>query len=343
MGWIARAKPIWLVLLLFVLSGNYMLYHTSIGINLLPDEVQPVVIGSLLDLMICFPLFMLLYRNKLSLKTLIAFIAFGCVLFRLIVPSELIAPYNMLTWSGIFIEGCLVLVEFLLIITFIRYMPKIIQDVKRSQLPTLFSFSHAVGKYVKQHPIIQVICSEILMLYYAFCSWRKAVPKGLTLYKKSNYMAFQIMMIHAIIVETIGIHYWLHAKAPIISIILLVLNIYSVVFFLADLQAMRLNPVSIDEQAVYLSLGLIKRVKIDLDNIEAILDNPELLTKKRSKDMVDFILRDFESVHPDFIVKLKKPVPVTFMMGIEREYQHIAIKSDDPSELKSILSRGTLA
>ncbi|KOY82035.1 beta-carotene 15,15'-monooxygenase [Lysinibacillus macroides] len=339
MSWIEKSKPIWLILVIFVLSGNYMLYQTSLGINLLPDEAQAVVLGSLLDLMICFPLFMILYRNKFSLKALIALVAFGCILLRLIVPTELLAPYAMITWSGIVVEGCLVLVECLLIVTLLRYMPKIIHDVKENQLPTLFAFSQAVGKYVKQHPIIQVICSEMLVLYYAFGSWRQAVPKGLTLYKKSNYMAFQIMIIHAIIVETIGIHYWLHTKAPIVSIVLLIFNIYSVIFFLADLQAMRLNPIFIDKKSMYLSLGLIKRAKIDLDNIAAIIDDSELLAQKRSKETIDFILRDFESVQPDFIVQLKQPVTVTFMIGIEKKYQYIAIKSDNPTELKEALAK----
>lgn len=142
------------------------------------------------------------------------------------------------------------------------------------------------------------------------------------------------MMIHAIVIETIGIHYWLHDKAAILSIVLLLLNVYSVVFFLADLQALRLNPVYANNSAVYLSLGLMKRAKIDYSNVECMIDDSSILESKLSKDTIDFVIRDFEKVYPDFILKMKTPQKVVLFMGIEKNYNYVAVKSDSPSELK---------
>lgn len=172
------------------------------------------------------------------------------------------------------------------------------------------------------------------MLYYAFSSWKNIAQIGITMYKKSSFIAFQIMMIHAIIVETLGVHYWLHEKAPILSIILLVLNIYSVIFFLADLQALRLNPIHFANESFYLSLGLMKRAKIDYSNVECMIEDPTILERKLSKDTIDFVIRDFEKVHPDLILKMKTPQKVTLFMGIEKEYNYVAIKTDAPIELK---------
>lgn len=337
MSWIEKAKPIWLMMLILILTGNFILYQTSVGIHLLPEETQFVVLGSLVDLLILFPLFFMLYRNKFTWKSTIFLSATGCVLLRFLIPTSLLAPYETITWIGIITEGSIVFLELVLIIAFVRYMPKLINEVKQSRLPVVFSFSQAIDQYVRNHPIIQVVCSESLMFYYAFGSWKSVPPTGMTLYKNSSFIALQIMMIHAIIIETMGIHYWLHDKAPILSVLLLILNIYSVFFFLADIQALRLNPVYSDEAAIYLSLGLMKRAKIDYSNVECLVDDPTILENKLTKDTADFVLRDFEKVYPDLILKMKSPQKVIFFMGIEKEYNHIAIKSDSPIELKELI------
>ena len=85
------------------------------------------------------------------------------------------------------------------------------------------------------------------------------------------------MIIHGIAIETIGIHWWLHEKSIILSVVLLVLNIYSVIFFLADMQAIRLNPVYVTNDTLYLSLGLMKRTEIRFDHIAEIIEDKEQL------------------------------------------------------------------
>jgi hypothetical protein len=331
---IERLKPLWALLILFLFISNFMLYQTSTGATILPEETQYVVLGSMLDFILVLPLLIMLYRKKFSLKSSILFASLGCILIRFVIPPSMLEPYETITWVGIFVEGLIVAFEILLLITFVRYFPRIISSIKESKLPVLFSFSNAVNNHVKHNPIIQMLCSELLMFYYAFASWKKATPIGMTMYKKSSFIAFQVMMIHAIVVETLGVHYWLHTKAPIVSIVLLVVNIYSIVFFLADLQALRLNPIYFTNDAFYISLGLMKRAKIDYRNIEAIIEDPELLQKKLSKNTIDFVIRDFEKVYPDLILKMKSPQNVTLFMGIEKQYEFVAIKCDSPLELK---------
>ncbi len=57
-------------------------------------------------------------------------------------------------------------------------MPKILNEVKRSNLPVVFSFSQVVEHFVRNNPIIQIICSELLMIYYAFNNWKNTAPIG---------------------------------------------------------------------------------------------------------------------------------------------------------------------
>ncbi len=340
MIWIEKGKPIWLVLLILVVGSNFALYQTAIGTSILPDESKFVVLGSLFDLILIAPILWMLFRKQFSWKMAIALIAFSCIGIRLLIPSDLLAPFSTITLAGIAMEVLLVLFELLLIVTLLRYLPKIIQEVKHDELPLLYTFNTAVEKYVKNNFLIQMICSELLVVYYALLSWKKPIPNGITLYKNSSNIAFQVMLIHAIIVETLGIHYFLHAKWPIVSFVLLILNVYSVIFLLADIQAVRMNPVQIQQGQLYISLGLMKRMKMDLHNIESIIEDRAVLEQKCTKDTLEFIARDFEKMYPDFILKMKQPQKATLFLGKEKHYNYIAIKSDDPVRLKQMIALG---
>nr|WP_106781397.1 beta-carotene 15,15'-monooxygenase [Lysinibacillus timonensis] len=332
---------IWLILLCLVLVSNWALYKTSFGSMVVPDDPNPVVIGSLLDLIIIAPILFMLYKKKFSIKMAISLIAIGCICARMIIPMEFLKPFDAVTWVGIGSEAAIVLFELSLVISFARYLPKIKIAVRKSELPAVFSFPQAVDQYVTKNPIIYVICSEVLMFYYAFFSWKKKAREGMTIYKSSSVIAFQIMMIHAIVIETIGVHWLLHITGfpLVLSIIMLILNIYGVIFFLGDIQALRLNPVYFNHQAVFLSQGLMKRAEIHFDNIEEIVTDKEVLRKKLPKNTLSFVATDFTEVYPDVILKLKSPIKATLAMGIQREFSQVAIRSDEPDAfLEKIIS-----
>ncbi|WP_431030175.1 beta-carotene 15,15'-monooxygenase [Lysinibacillus sp. LZ02] len=337
---IEKGRPLWLVMLLLLLISNTMLYRTQFGANILPVETNGVVLGSLIDFMIMLPLFVMLIMRKFSIKTAIAVAALGCILARLMIPSAMLEPYVAVTWVGLLAEVAIVTFEILLIMTFIRYIPKIMAFVKSSSIPTVFSFHHAIDKYVKKNPIIQILCSELLMFYYALFAWKKQAPEGITLHKNSSYIAFMVMIIHAIILETLGFHWWLHEKSMILSIVLLIINIYSVFFFLGDMNAVRLNPIHVTDDAMYISLGLMKRAKIRFADIDYVCEDRAELEKKVSKDTLAFIAREFEEGQPQMVLYMKNPIKGTLFMGFEKDYSKIAIRCDQPSELKAVIERG---
>ncbi|WP_042475443.1 hypothetical protein [Bacillus ndiopicus] len=334
--WQARQNWLWLFFVLIVLS-NITLYSTSFGYDIVMTRPNGVVIGSLIDLIIVAPLVFLLAKKQFSLKLFIGLMAAGCVLARFIIPQAMLAPYASFTWFGIAAEVIIIAFELLLIFSFIIYLPKIIKSTRSSNAPLLFSFPQAVNQHVKRHPLIHVLCSELLMFYYALFSWRKKADTGFTLHKKTSYIAFQVMMIHAIVLETLGIHWWLHSKYPIVSLVLLVFNVYSVLFFLADLQALRLNPTQIRNGTLYLSLGIMKRAEIPLTQISEILTDANQFEEKLPKDVAQFIAKDFEAVKPSVILHFTEPVSVILPFGVEKHYHKIAIKVDDaPAFIKEL-------
>ncbi|WP_025116114.1 hypothetical protein [Lysinibacillus fusiformis] len=336
---IRKKQNIWLAFLFIVLVSNYTLYNTGFGSSILPIETNGVVLGSLIDLIVIIPVLWMLYKGKFSLKQAILLAATGCIAARFIIPIEHLQPFVAVTWAGFAIEGMIIVLEILLIATLVCYLPRVLADVRASTLPDLFSFSKAVEKQIPQHPVIQMICSDLLVLYYGFASWKRPERLGFTLHKNSSYIAFQLMIIHGIVIETIGIHWWLHEKSMILSIVLLIFNVYSVIFFIADMQAVRLNPVYVTDETIYISLGLMKRTEIDFNKIEEIIEDKVLLEGKLSKDTIDFVARDFGEAYPHVILKMKEPVEVTFMLGIKKRYHQVAIKVDQSQEFKQMLQQ----
>ncbi|MFF2175573.1 beta-carotene 15,15'-monooxygenase [Lysinibacillus sp. NPDC058147] len=335
-----KKQNIWLAFLLLVLASNYTLYNTGLGVSILPSETNGVVIGSLIDFVLVMPVLCLLYKGKFSIKQAIILAAAGCIAARFIIPVEHLHPFVAVTWAGFAIEGSIILFEIVLVAMLVRYMPRILADVRSTTLPDLFSFPKAVEKHAPKHPIIQVFCADFVVFYYAFASWKRKEQPGLTLHKNSSYIAFIIMLIHGTVIETIGIHWWLHEKSIVLSILLLILNVYTVLFFIADMQAIRLNPVHVTSDKLYLSLGLMKRAEIRFEQIEELIEDKEQLEGKLSKDTIDFIARDFEAAYPQFILKMKEPVEVTFMLGLKKRYNKVAIKADRAQEFRKMLLQG---
>lgn len=127
-------------------------------------------------------------------------------------------------------------------------------------------------------------------------------PTAITLHKNTSSIAFNIMLIHAIVIETIGIHWWLHDKSALLSVVLLVLNVYSVIYFIGDIQATRLNPLTFKDENLNVSLGLNKRISVPLESIRAVRwgAKPETGT-------LSFVAKDFEEPEPQVVIDFHTP------------------------------------
>lgn len=329
-----------LFLLLLVISSNYVLYHSSFGIQSLSADLNGVVVGSILDLSLVAPLLFLAWQRKFSVKYFIVLMATGLIAARFIIPSEYLASFQSVMWLGVGIEGVLIFFELSLLFMLAKNVPPILKRVKSSSLPLLFSFSRAINEKFPKQTFIHILCSEMLMFYYAFGTWKKQPSTEgdtFTLYKRSSFITFQIMIIHAIVIETLGLHWLLHNTSIILSVVLLFLNIYSIVFFIGDIQALRLNPLRVDNDRLYVSFGLAKRMEIRFQDIEEIIEDTHTLEQKIPNTTIEFIARDFETVHPDLLLTLKSPIEATLFMGIKKKYKQVAIRVDDPHAFKKIV------
>lgn len=323
-------------LLLLVLTSNFLLYRSPLSTIVIPEDTFWVVAGSLVDFAFVAPLLMLA-AFRLSFKHFLAFIAGGFVLARIVIPSLYFEPFTVLFYIGIGLEALVLFAEIAFLALLLYHVPAIVRSIKSRSESPLFTLLPAAYERIKPNPLVTVILSESLIFYYAFCSWKKEPEENaytVSLHKNTSAIAFYLMMIHAILIETIGIHWWLHEKSMVLSIVLLILNIYSVVYFIGEIQAIRLNPLQIKDGKLYVSLGLSKRMIVPLAAISHIRWGASA-----DKEALTFLAQDFTEPEPQVVIDFNEPQPATLFFGRTKNVSQIALTVDDPAKLKRLLEQ----
>lgn len=324
-----------LAFLLLVVLSNFLVYRPQVQDFFSLQLNSGVAIGSLIDLAIIAPL--LIYATfKISIKQVIGLMVGGLVIARFFIPSELFSPFKGILYLGIAFEALLIVAELSLIFLVIYKIPKIRTHMTEMKTSVLFSLIPSIKHTVTKNILIRIIASEFLMFYYAIFAWKRKTPSHpdiVTLHKKTSYIAFNVMMIHAIIIETIGLHWWLHDKSVILSLVLLAFNIYSVFYFLADIQVTRLHPAEIKNGKLYVTQGLSARIVVPLHLIK----NVEWGVTVPEKDTLQFMYRDFETLEPQAVIHLHEPIEATLFMGKEKVVTQFAIRVDEPDKLRKLL------
>lgn len=322
-------------LLLLVLLSNFLVYRSPFSASIVPDDTFWLVTGSLVDFAVVAPL-LLLASFRLNAKQLIGFIAAGLITARLIIPALYFEPFALLFYFGLAIEVLVLAAELALLGLLLIHIPGIRRAMAERAGSPLFTLFPAVHGKIKPNPLINILLSEALAFYYAFFTWKRRPVEdatSITLHKNTSSIAFTVMLIHAIIIETIGIHWWLHDKSALLSIVLLVLNIYSVIYFIGDIQATRLNPLTVTNGNLNVSLGLNKRISVPLDSIGAVRWGAE-----PEADALEFVAKDFEEPDPEVVIDFKIPQQAVLFFGKTRPVSQIALKVDNPEKLKQLLS-----
>lgn len=318
----------WLFMALVILSGNLIVYQLSFIYTLPPEQINGMVLGSLIDCAIIAPALLLLQKGKWSVKNFIAFVAMGIIFARLVIPTAFIEPFRYVMWSAIAVEAALIIVELTIIFIFIKYFPSIIRAVKLEQEQLIFSFPRITAEKMKNNFLIKILCSEILVFYYAFCSWRKKQSNGFTVYKNTMYVPFLVMIFHAALFEAVAFHWYFHDRMPILAWGHTILSIYGLLFLLADFRALSLNPVKIVDGKIYISNGLMKRTKIDLTNIV------HIHTTVQDETIYHLKVMGNTDELPAFVIETNQQQIIHTIGGLQKTAKYIGVYADDPSNLR---------
>ncbi|HDW3058056.1 TPA: hypothetical protein RMI67_005974 [Bacillus cereus] len=329
-----RRKGIWIGLVSLIMLSNYLLY----ALPIVPAAPKEVVFGSLLDCMFVIPIitYFFIIRKRYSLTYIVPVVIAGYIFARFIIPSDYLKDFSYVSYIIVAGEIAFVCLELFLLYKIVRKLPTIIKKYKEYK-SEYSSFSYAIDAAfdatMKRNKLIDIIVTECKLIYYAFLSWREKVPEGEYVYsyhKKTGAIGVYIMIIHATLIESIGFHYLLHQWNPVIAWILLILNVYAMIYFIAEIQAMRKNPLIVTEEQVIIQIGLGKKIVISftqIDNIAFYKD--ELLTAKEGKQVLDATVMEFIKEPATFEITLKEPVKAQLLYGFSKTVSRVHLNVDE--------------
>jgi len=337
---------LYVVLASLILSTNFMLYRTS----MFGPVPEGAVIGSLLDLLIILPLltYFMVIRKRYSLKYMGIVILVGFAAAYFIVPQQHLSDYPFLPYLLLVSEGAFLLFELYIAYTVITRLPKLLKEYKTLASRNsffLFNIRKAIETSLPDHNAAKILVTEFSMFHYALFSWKKKVQvdhgMAFTYHKKTSVNAVYIMIIHAIAIESVGLHYFLHSWNPIVSYILLILNLYGILFMLAELQATRLTPFLLTEDHLLLQTGFSSSIHLPLSNIKEIkhYDGPEKFSKKEQKGLFDARVPDLIQEKPMFEILLHERQDVHLIYGLKRKVNRIVLNVDEPDVFYRELQR----
>ncbi|NKE04500.1 hypothetical protein [Mesobacillus selenatarsenatis] len=324
------------VLASLILATNFILYRTT----MFGPVPEGAVVGSLLDLLIILPLltYFMVIRKRYSLKYMSVVILAGFAAAYFIVPQQHLSDYPFLPYLLMVSEGAFLLFELYIAYTVITRLPKLLKEYKklaRQNSFFLFNIRRAVEANLPNNNTIKIFLTEFSLFHYALFSWKKKpeIEYGMafTYHKKTSVNAVYIMIIHAIAIESVGLHYFLHSWNPIVSYILLFLNIYGILFMLAELQATRLTPFLLTEEHLLLQTGFSKSMYLPLSNIKEIrhYNGPEKFSSKEQAEIFDARVPDLIQEKPMFEIVLHEPQDVHLLYGLKRKVNRVVLNVDD--------------
>ncbi|MGD6843212.1 hypothetical protein ACQCVH_11915 [Bacillus infantis] len=338
-------KSIFAVLAGMVIAANCLLYRTSF----LAPVPKGVYWGTVVDLFIVLPalVYFFLLRKKRSILYLSPVLLSAYGLSHVIIPEGHLQSANMLrlmlVLGEIFIFSAAILGNKDKILPFYKEL----KNRNRHNSYLKYNLDKTAARYFSDSAALRLLASEIALFQYSLFSWKSkpVTDTGaiFTYHRKKSSSAVYIMLIHATVLESVGLHFFLHQWNAAISYILLLLNVYAVLYFIAELHAMRLTPYLLTQEVLLLQTGLSKSMEVELCNIESIsfYEGPEKFTKIEQQTLYDARAIDFMQEKPHIEIRLKEPGKVLKPFGIVQQADRIVLDADDPQafaeELKSRL------
>jgi len=168
------------------------------------------------------------------------------------------------------------------------------------------------------------------VFHYAFLSWRRAPERGPALFsvhERSTYGSIIVGLLLLVAAELFPVHVLLSRWNPWAAWTATALSLYSALWFLADWQATRLQPIRLTRDGMTLRAGLRWSAEIPIGDIETIArPGPEPADGERPLRLAAF-------EDPDVIIRTRTPVQVRGPYGMAKPARALAVKVDEPERL----------
>jgi hypothetical protein len=179
------------------------------------------------------------------------------------------------------------------------------------------------------------LARELALFREAF-SFRSTAPpdaRSFTLHERSGYGGVLVALFLAVLVES-GVTHLLVAPAhPLLAALLLVLGVYSAVWFLGDYQAIRRRPSRLDGDELTLRLGLRKQLRVRRAELRSLEPLPGGVEPTRDTGYARFT--PFGA--PELLLRFHHPVRLEEMYKPPREVSALGLTLDDEAAFRAAL------
>ncbi|MFT4415851.1 hypothetical protein ACLM5H_18485 [Fredinandcohnia humi] len=328
-----------------ILSTNYMVMSYQI----IAPVTDMMIIATLFDLTIVLPLFfyILVVRNRFSLITLLPVTIAGFWYAYFIVPHHDLAVFNYVKYGIYVIEGLFILIELALAIFLLRKIPTLIKNFRHRKeidfyYPTILrnSFNETFG----QKKFSNILVFDFSIFYYGFFVWKKKwvhreYIQDFTIHTNTGYFGVFIMLVHAMLIEVIGVHFLIAQWSTIAAWIFTAFDIYALLWIIADYHAVRLSPIVINDGRLFAQVGVRRSIEVDLDNIKSIQPtSTDKKIRRTEKNSFAITLPNFFEEDPQFEIELNEPTIAYLPFGIERDITKLYVTVDDKQKFYQYLS-----
>jgi hypothetical protein len=181
---------------------------------------------------------------------------------------------------------------------------------------------------------VEFLITELSVFYFSLASWwsRATTPEGMTAitcYRKSSWGLLVGVLTFCVLMEGSVAHVMLQRWSIAGAWIWTALDLYAILWLLADFQALRLRPHLLSAEHLHIRFGLRWSGVVPLGQIAAVKPFRASSREPRARDYFKLALLSA----PEFVVILREPVEFRGLAGIRRRVTRIGLATDDPGLL----------
>ncbi|GAA4378175.1 hypothetical protein [Hymenobacter koreensis] len=177
------------------------------------------------------------------------------------------------------------------------------------------------------------LVSEVVMFRYALLGWwaRPEVGAGqraFSNHRDSGFLALVITCCALSVIETAAMHMLVSRWNATAAVVVLVLDVYTLVFLLAHLRAVMLRPATLENGQLLVRIGFAWRFAVPVQAVvhaDELRDTPE-------PDKLTLNLAKLLFTAPNVRLTFAESVTITGLYGIRRQTKQVALYVDDRAE-----------
>lgn len=178
-------------------------------------------------------------------------------------------------------------------------------------------------------PVYRLALTETLLIYYGvFGSFRRTPPARphTFSYHRSQDTTVSLALMLIIALEVVPLHVLVHSWSGVGAWLLTGASLYTLLWLLGDLQALRLKPITLTPTRLRLYTGLRWQAEVTLDNIAAVTT---------AEPRAACINLSISRSKPQLYLLLKRPASVFGVFGRRTEVTCIGVCVDEPERFQA--------